>query len=590
MKKVLTLLTLVLMSIGSVWAGERELINYPTSKDGTSISGTTSEATVKINGITYEAYRLNNGYSTEGVINGNYILLQPLEGFKAGDVITINGAINNSDTSKRGTVVVFSANADNTPSVLHKFDDFINSKLEPNVDAIEQSYTLEADYDELYLGRDGNTGTNVTLIKVVRNDSKIPATVSFSYSVTTLNPGDAASFTAPTLTIVDPDNNDISDKYTATYVSDNTDFAEVDPITGEVTITEPGEDVTSATAKISVVLEANDEAYANAVASYTINFSRVLTVLKVSEPTSVILSRETIEEQAYLTVNPTDKWAEKKYGEGTYSLFNMSNGRVLTITVKGAKSFEVFVVHTNADEVRHYSVKAGNDDIVTVTHTGSGVETSGVIPCSDEEITITLQGLDGSVYPAEIRFNTAAEVSATITEAGYATFSSRNAVDFSAADVTVYTAKVSGNMVVLSEVTSKQVPADTGVILKGESTTVTGEIIESAEALSEDNELIAATTVVSTPNILIMVADGESVKFTPMTSGKLAAGKAYLPASVGARELIVVTESEATGISAAESFGNGENEKSVYDLQGRRVLSSPKKGVYVQDGRKMIVK
>lgn len=589
MKKVLTLLTLVLMSIGSVWAGERELINYPTSKDGTSISGTTSEATVKINGITYEAYRLNNGYSTEGVINGNYILLQPLEGFKAGDVITINGAINNSDTSKRGTVVVFSANADNTPSVLHKFDDFINSKLEPNVDAIEQSYTLEADYDELYLGRDGNTGTNVTLIKVVRNDSKIPATVSFSYSVTTLNPGDAASFTAPTLTIVDPDNNDISDKYTATYVSDNTDFAEVDPITGEVTITEPGEDVTSATAKISVVLEANDEAYANAVASYTINFSRVLTVLKVSEPTSVILSKETIEEQAYLTVNPTDKWAEKKYGEGTYSLFNMSNGRVLTITVKGAKSFEVFVVHTNADEVRHYSVKAGNDDIVTVTHTGSGVETSGVIPCSDEEITITLQGLDGSVYPAEIRFNTAAEVSATITEAGYATFSSRNAVDFSAADVTVYTAKVSGNMVVLSEVTSKQVPADTGVILKGESTTVTGEIIESAEALSEDNELIAATTVVSTPNILIMVADGESVKFTPMTSGKLAAGKAYLPASVGARELIVVPASEATGISAAESFGNGVNEK-VYDLQGRRVLSSPKKGVYVQDGRKMIVK
>lgn len=588
MKKVFTLLTLALMSIASAWAGERELINYPVSKDGTAISGTTIEATVKINGTTYESYQFKNGYSTEGVMNGNHILLTPMGGFKAGDVITIAGAISNSDTSKRGTAVLFTADDDGKPTVLNTFEDFINAKINTTADAEEQSYTLEADYDLLYLGRDGNTATNIILIKVVRTDNKISATASFSYATTTLNPGDAASFIAPTLTIVDPDENDISDKFTAVYSSDNIDFAAVDENTGEVTITEPGEDVTSATAKITVTLTATDEAYADAQASYTIKFSRVLTVLKVTKPMGVILSKETVEEQAYLTVDPTDKWAVKKYNDVEYSLFNMSKDRTLKVTVKGAESFEVFVVHTNGEE-RHYSVKAGDDDLVTVTHTGSGVESSGIIPCSDEEITITLQGLDGSVYPAEIVFYTATDVSVPMSAPGYATFSSKHAVDFSRADVTVYTAKVSGNYVVLSEVASKEVPANSGVILKmiGERFyTVYAQVIDSAEPLSEDNELIAATTAVSTPNILILVADGESVKFTPMTSGSLAAGKAYLPAIVGARELIVVTEGEATGISEVKRLNDNDNE--VYDLQGRR--ATVKKGVYIQSGRKLIVK
>ena len=145
------------------------LIDYPNKKDGTSISGTTTEGTVKIHTNTdaVACYTLKNGYASEGVCNDNYIKLETEGGFKAGDVLTIAGAINNSDESKWGTCAFFTMDADKNVTEIKKFENFINSRLVAD-DPIEQTYTLEADYDVILLGRQGNTGTNLTLIKVVR--------------------------------------------------------------------------------------------------------------------------------------------------------------------------------------------------------------------------------------------------------------------------------------------------------------------------------------------------------------------------------------------------------------------------------------
>jgi len=165
MKKLFTLIAMAAMAMG---VNAQTLIDYPTSKTGITFSGTTTEASVKIHTNTdaVDCYKLANGYTTDNAYNENSINLEVEGGFKAGDVITIAGAINNSDESKWGTVVVFTLDG-TTATPLKTFDNFINSRLvadEPG----EQSYTLEADADKLYLGRSGNTATNVTLIKVVR--------------------------------------------------------------------------------------------------------------------------------------------------------------------------------------------------------------------------------------------------------------------------------------------------------------------------------------------------------------------------------------------------------------------------------------
>ena len=138
------------------------LIDYPTSKDGITIGGTTIETTFQ----NLPAYQLKNGYTSDGAYNGNSINLTIEGGFKAGDVITVAGGIKNSDTSKRGTVAIFTLDG-TTATVVKQFDDFPNFNGAGAV-FVNQQYTLEADTDKLYLGRNGNTATNVTLIKVTR--------------------------------------------------------------------------------------------------------------------------------------------------------------------------------------------------------------------------------------------------------------------------------------------------------------------------------------------------------------------------------------------------------------------------------------
>ena len=170
-------------------SAQTTLIDYPASKDGTAISGTTTDGTVKIhlNKDAVACYSLKNGYSTEGAMNGNHIELTAEGGFKAGDVVTIAGCINNSDAAKRATAVLFTSEDDEKPVVINKFADFINSRLVED-EPVEQTYTLEADYVKLYIGRDGNTGANLTLIKVVRPaqaepvEPAEPMTVTFDFS------------------------------------------------------------------------------------------------------------------------------------------------------------------------------------------------------------------------------------------------------------------------------------------------------------------------------------------------------------------------------------------------------------------------
>lgn len=172
MKKIFTLIAMAVMTIG---VNAQTLINYPTSKTGVTVSGTTVEGTVKIhtNVDAVACLALKNGFLTEDKMNGNHILLEVEGGFKAGDVVTIAGAINNSDETKRGTANLFVSADGETATSLNIFTDFINGRLVAD-DPVEETFTLTADADKLYIGRDGNTGTNLTLIKVVRPGGEDP--------------------------------------------------------------------------------------------------------------------------------------------------------------------------------------------------------------------------------------------------------------------------------------------------------------------------------------------------------------------------------------------------------------------------------
>ena len=171
MKKLFTLIAMTVMAIG---ASADTLIGYPAAQTGITISGTTTFDAVKINSNTtsINGIKFANSYTAEGVLNDNYAKLAVDGGFKAGDVVTIAGAFNNSDDTKKSAVDLFTYDG-NEVTVLFTTQQFVNGRTSADEPA-EEAFTLTADIDTLYLGRNGNTASFVTTLKVVRGEESEP--------------------------------------------------------------------------------------------------------------------------------------------------------------------------------------------------------------------------------------------------------------------------------------------------------------------------------------------------------------------------------------------------------------------------------
>jgi hypothetical protein len=167
-------------------------------------------------------------------------------------------------------------------------------------------------------------------------------------------------------------------------------------------------------------------------------------------------------------------------------------------------------------------------------------------------------------------------------------------LDFSNTDVKAYTAKVDGGKVKLTQV--DEVPAETGVVLYC-ATPGTYEIpvIASATALS-NNEMVG---VLTRTQVLWESGDKHNYilqqgKFNMATDGYLKANRAYLSTeydvtTAGTRSMeIFFDDGETTGI-ADNNRETITNNGSFFDLQGRKV-ANPTKGLYIVNGKKMVVK
>lgn len=183
-----------------------------------------------------------------------------------------------------------------------------------------------------------------------------------------------------------------------------------------------------------------------------------------------------------------------------------------------------------------------------------------------------------------------ASIQATLNAYGYATFCSQYPLDFSAAKgYTAWQVKSISGEVVTFEKIIDTIKGGQGILLKGEAgATVTMESDDSEELLN-GNLLFGTTAPTYVDNEEYLGLSGN--KFVKVNAGTIPAGKALLPVSVlpaGARELTFLFDEggQTTGISEQITV-NGE--KSVYDLQGRKVEKTTK-GLYIVNGRKVVVK
>ena len=121
------------------------------------------------------------------------------------------------------------------------------------------------------------------------------------------------------------------------------------------------------------------------------------------------------------------------------------------------------------------------------------------------------------------------------------------------------------------------------LIMKNKSDRAKRIVIASAAAVG-NNDLNVSTG--EKPTNAYVLAMNPTIGFYLWDSSvTLEEGKVYLQASSGARAFLPF--GEATGIEATPN--NEAKSNVVFDLQGRRV-AKPAKGLYIIDGRKVMVK
>ena len=285
---------------------------------------------------------------------------------------------------------------------------------------------------------------------------------------------------------------------------------------------------------------------------------------------------------------------EVKYAEATnmYSKTNdlrRYNGSALTFTAPSGYVFTEVVFEGTTSEAKAPTADTGTFDYSTKTWTGFASEftlsrDSGKDYTKFTSATITLQ-------PAS------ATVNISTSGNGYGTYCSEYALDFSGSGVDAYTAAYdeAKGKVVLTKIADGIVPANTGVVLYSETT---GEqdipTTTTTNTIDVENEMVGVT--VQTPvayhpdsKYNYILQEG---KFKKATGASLRANRAYLSTTYnvssvsGAPELDLVFGDETTGIQNIERT---INDNQYYTLDGRRV-AEPTKGLYIVNGKKVVIK
>ena len=180
----------------------------------------------------------------------------------------------------------------------------------------------------------------------------------------------------------------------------------------------------------------------------------------------------------------------------------------------------------------------------------------------------------------------------------YATISSAYALDFANATdksanktLKAYTvSELSATSATLTEVT--QAPANTGIILMGTAgETYNIPVLASASAVGT-NYLHAAVTATTLADASFYVLKGGKFLLVKGTADEAArtvpAGKAYLLASEMPAPELALDFGDITGIADIRSKME-EVRGDIFDLQGRKV-AQPTKGLYIVNGKKVVIK
>ena len=287
----------------------------------------------------------------------------------------------------------------------------------------------------------------------------------------------------------------------------------------------------------------------------------------------------------------------------------LSNGESATIdgivirVNSGTIEFELGGDWQGFDDANSFTISTALGETITgieITCDVEGIEGTG---WTEKTPGVVWSGSATSVNVGEyfknvthIKVTVADPVNVTANEGAtgqyWATFYS-NEMNYQAPEGTqVFKVNLTGTAIEMTEITDRIVKSGQGVVLKK---TTSGSITMNPTSSNgsgdySDNSLTGTMTNITNPGNAYVLNNGtQGVGFYKLSSGgTIGANKAYLTYSSGAARSFFGFDGNTTSIDA--TLVNSEKVNSVvYDLQGRKV-AQPTKGLYIVNGKKVVIK
>ena len=269
-------------------------------------------------------------------------------------------------------------------------------------------------------------------------------------------------------------------------------------------------------------------------------------------------------------------------------------GSIVISSVPAGSIIEIGVESHNPEKERGVTLSGGG---ATLTNGEAKAKTYQVctwtVPTGGN-VTIATNGGGVHLYYITVTKDEETIPVSTKADRNYATCIATKQLDFASAEgITAYIAtglNGAGDAVELQAV--DVVPAGTPIIVKTETQGATVNVPVTTAAASDvtANKLVAGdgTTAwngTSGYNYYYLASD----QFHLANDGTLQSGKAYLKVAETAAPVLNINFGETTGISTTNFTNDTNNSGEYYNLAGQRV-AQPTKGLYIVNGKKVILK
>ena len=193
------------------------------------------------------------------------------------------------------------------------------------------------------------------------------------------------------------------------------------------------------------------------------------------------------------------------------------------------------------------------------------------------------------------------EIPVTISEAGYASFYATAAMELPAELEAYYVSYVGEDQVALEQIEGI-IPDGAAVLLKGEAGDYNLTVVNEKTTEIKDNKLkgVVVSKYIAGDAYVLAADDAALIKAELNRNGNgeavengthfLANGfSAYLPVADAIQDALTFNfDGSITGVTLVPVTNNAN--AAIYDLSGRRVVNAVKGGIYIQNGKKFIVK